>query len=359
MVIPFLEHTVKPIYRILHQQLFRVNGNQQVRRNRDHTDIIGYDDINEFFWHSSCLRFDIKLPDGRLLMELPKQERYNYLGKANFGFKKTYYERRSGLHLLVNFVGIWVAHWSAFYYLFASCIAPKIFDNSDFVRVAIGLGGGVSVLIVLCSTLMESCFVPSVTLYVRHYCYRLVLLFSLFLLNMGIPVIVILSKTFGIPTAASLTLSIVQILLSVGTTIWCIFFPRFRLTSVKPSVSQFVHAFAPMKKDKRALSVTMWILIAVCKLLTSYMFLILPFYIPMVELLTYYVSVDDMVIRSFIIVLVSVYVLLNFTLFHLDTYVWYISKHEYPIFNHNYISMDYDYWYSEGPADLKAVDRQF
>jgi 1,3-beta-glucan synthase len=47
----YLQTVIKPLYRFIRDQGYEVIDGRFVRRERDHTDIIGYDDVNQLFWY--------------------------------------------------------------------------------------------------------------------------------------------------------------------------------------------------------------------------------------------------------------------------------------------------------------------
>jgi 1,3-beta-glucan synthase len=47
----FLRTVVKPLYRFIRDQGYELIEGKYVRRERDHEDIIGYDDVNQLFWY--------------------------------------------------------------------------------------------------------------------------------------------------------------------------------------------------------------------------------------------------------------------------------------------------------------------
>jgi 1,3-beta-glucan synthase len=46
-----LRAVIKPLYRFIRDQGYEVVDGKFVRRERDHEDIIGYDDVNQLFWY--------------------------------------------------------------------------------------------------------------------------------------------------------------------------------------------------------------------------------------------------------------------------------------------------------------------
>jgi 1,3-beta-glucan synthase len=47
----YLRAVVKPLYRFIRDQGYEVVDGKFVRRERDHDEIIGYDDVNQLFWY--------------------------------------------------------------------------------------------------------------------------------------------------------------------------------------------------------------------------------------------------------------------------------------------------------------------
>jgi 1,3-beta-glucan synthase len=47
----YLRAVVKPLYRFIRDQGYEVQDGKFVRREKDHNDIIGYDDVNQLFWY--------------------------------------------------------------------------------------------------------------------------------------------------------------------------------------------------------------------------------------------------------------------------------------------------------------------
>ena len=59
----YLETVIKPLYRFMRDQGYEVVDGKFVRRERDHHEIIGYDDINQLFWYPEGIA-RIVLQDG-------------------------------------------------------------------------------------------------------------------------------------------------------------------------------------------------------------------------------------------------------------------------------------------------------
>jgi 1,3-beta-glucan synthase len=47
----YLRNVIKPLYRFIRDQGYEIVDGKFVRREKDHEDIIGYDDVNQLFWY--------------------------------------------------------------------------------------------------------------------------------------------------------------------------------------------------------------------------------------------------------------------------------------------------------------------
>lgn len=125
----FLRAVVRPLYRFLRDQIFEVVDGKFVKKEKDHDQIIGYDDVNQLFWYPEGIS-RIVLQDRTRLVDIPPQQRFMKFDKIDWNrvFVKNYRESRSWGHLIVNFNRIWILHISVFWYytacvLIFSCIA--------------------------------------------------------------------------------------------------------------------------------------------------------------------------------------------------------------------------------------------
>jgi 1,3-beta-glucan synthase len=51
----YLNTVIKPLYRFVRDQGYELQDGKFVRRERDHEQIIGYDDVNQLFWYPEGL----------------------------------------------------------------------------------------------------------------------------------------------------------------------------------------------------------------------------------------------------------------------------------------------------------------
>ncbi|KAF7329972.1 hypothetical protein MKEN_00261200 [Mycena kentingensis (nom. inval.)] len=123
----YLRTVIKPLYRFIRDQGYELSDGKYVRRERDHEDIIGYDDVNQLFWYPEGIH-RIILNDMRRLVDVPQAQRFLAFERIDWNrvFFKTYYEKRSFGHLLVNFNRIWVIH-VAMYWFYTSYNSPTVY----------------------------------------------------------------------------------------------------------------------------------------------------------------------------------------------------------------------------------------
>ena len=102
------------MYSYLRDQGYEIYDGKYVRRERDHAQIIGYDDVNQLFWYPEGIE-RIILEDKTRLVDIPPAERWDKLKDVNWKkvFFKTYRETRSWFHMITNFNRIWVIHLGA------------------------------------------------------------------------------------------------------------------------------------------------------------------------------------------------------------------------------------------------------
>ena len=101
------------------------------------------------------------------LVDLSPAERFMKLDLVhwNRAFFKTYSEKRSFGHLLVNFNRIWVIH-VPMYYFYTAFNSPSIYQikgraSPAMTWSAVALGGAVSTIIMIFATLAEFSYIPA------------------------------------------------------------------------------------------------------------------------------------------------------------------------------------------------------
>ncbi|EAU84099.2 1,3-beta-glucan synthase [Coprinopsis cinerea okayama7 len=339
----YLKTVIKPLYRFIRDQGYEVVDGKFVRREKDHADIIGYDDVNQLFWYPEGIA-RIVLNDKTRLIDLPPAQRYTKFDRIdwNRAFFKTYYEKRSFGHLLVNFNRVWVAHISLFYF-YTAYHSPSIyrFGNRDSTAMrwsATALGGAVSTIIMILATLAEFSYIPTTWNNTSHLTRRLLFLFITLGLTSGPTFYVAIVESNNTGGTLALILAIVQFCISVIATLLFAIIPSGRMfgdrvagKSRKYLASQTFTASYPVLGSKSRIgSVTLWILVFLCKSVESYWFLTLSFRDPIAVMV--HMKVQGCNDRFFGRALcynhaaftLTIMYIMDLILFFLDTFLWYI-----------------------------------
>lgn len=299
----YLIAVIRPVYEYLRNQLYESpqiprdassfvapSSERLLRKRRDHAAVVGYDDVNEFFWSfAELMRISVAPHDGgrtasslpTLLMACSKEQRWSLLGRVEWGkcFRKTFWERRSVLHLLVNFSAIWVTHITAFFILTVGNFA-WISELPWTESVAwVSMGGVVAVMVLLASLFCELFFLPPHRLRWRQPRIRLVVLLGLLVLNGALGFLLVGYEgngMFRMSRYVRALSSLVYLLTAVATIATCVRNPTFSLLQ-RPPFSVFTSNFAPLDAISHQRSISIWCLIFFTKFLASYFYLIRPF----------------------------------------------------------------------------------
>ncbi|KAI0243644.1 1,3-beta-D-glucan synthase [Massospora cicadina] len=221
----YLDRIVTPAYCYIRDQNYEVVNGQFLKRERDHSQVIGYDDINETFWSKGAIERLVLADKKTTLMSMPSGERYTKLGEINWkhSIKKTYFERRTWLHIITNFSRVWIFHFALFFmfWIINSQFLFLTFDQYKksmskgketmavedvflpHVYTLVGAGGAIASGIALCATFCEFFFVERTGVKIRILMRRYFFLLLLFLANL-IPtaVVFIMSDIFTKKLAA-------------------------------------------------------------------------------------------------------------------------------------------------------------
>ncbi|KAG8899879.1 1,3-beta-D-glucan synthase [Tulasnella sp. 403] len=342
----YLRAVVKPLYRFIRDQGYEVLDGKYVRRERDHKDIIGYDDVNQLFWYPEGIA-RIMLQDKTRLIDLAPAQRFMKFDQIdwNRAFFKTYIEKRTFLQLLVHFNRIWVIHISVFWF-YTAWNSPSVFyraeysrQNNNALRLSVtALGGAVATIIMILATFAEFMFIPTTWNNTSHLTRRLLFLF--------VTLAIVVAPTFYLsllsnpkdPSNVPLIISIVHLVIGILVTIIFGSVPSGRMfgdrvagKARKYLASQtFTASYPTLPLSARLASVTLWVLIFACKLVESYFFLTLSFK-PSIR------AMDGMVIQGCQDSLfgnnlckhqatftLSIMFVMDLVLFFLDTFLWYV-----------------------------------
>lgn len=259
----------------------------------------------------------------------------------NKAFFKTYYERRSFLHLLVNFNRIWVLHISCFWF-YTAYNSPTIYTlpgataPNDAIRwSAVALGGAVASLIMLAATLAEFSYVPTTWNNTSHLINRFMFLLVILAGTAG-PTIYI--AFFDQTSKVATILGYVQFAFSVCVVAFFSIVPSGRLfgdrvagKSRKYLANQtFTASYPKLETKARLASIALWILVFGCKLTESYFFLTLSFKNPIVVMVGMRVQVcSDKIFGNALCRYQPAFALtimfcMDLCLFFLDTFLWYV-----------------------------------
>lgn len=346
----FLDHAITPLYHFYRNQLYSNIEGHWVIREKDHSNIIGYDDINQCFWYRKSLD-KFELYNKQKLMNLKHFERYLYLNQINWNksVSKTYREIRSWFHILINFNRVWNIHLGVFwYYTCFNC--PTLYTERYLITAdtqptlvgtltCLSIAGSIVSFLNLSSLVLEAIFVPrkfpgSIPVFAR-----LVFVFFCFLLN-TLPTIYIFYFT-GISDTSSLTTSIAvsQFIFSLFVVFYFSVTPLSTLLgsyhsknkrSYLPSL-YFTNFIYTLKGKKALASLGLWGGVFVSKFTESYFFLTLSLRDPVRELSIIKINkclgeewFGSLLCEQEANIILALLFLTDLILFFLDTYLWYI-----------------------------------
>ena len=345
----YLNDVVTPLYRYCREQGYEIDDGKYVRRERDHSQVIGYDDINQLFWYPEGIE-RIVLEDKSRLVDVPPAERFAKLKDVAWSkvFFKTYKESRSWFHMLVNFNRIWIIHVSIFWF-YTAFNSPTLYtrnyqqqlDNQPTATArwsAVALGGALAALIMILATLVEWMYVPRRWTGAQHLTKRLLFLLVIFAVNVGPSVYV-----FGVKGAQDgkigKVLAIVQFFIALATFFFFAIMPLGGLfgsyltkNSRRYVASQtFTASYPRLKGNDMWMSFGLWVFVFATKLVESYFFLTLSLRDPIRILSTMKISkcVGDGILKGILCphqpqILLGLMFFTDLILFFLDTYLWYI-----------------------------------
>lgn len=255
-------------------------------------------------------------------------------------FFKTYYEKRSFGHLLVNFNRIWVIHISM-YWFYTAYNSPTVYNGLKSTPLrwsATALGGAVATVIMICATLAEFSYIPTTWNNTSHLTRRLVFLAITLALTAGPTVYVGIAETSSPGGSLALILGIVQFFISAVATLIFATLPSGRMfgdrvagKSRKYLASQtFTASYPSLKRSARAVSFLLWFLVFGCKLTESYFFLTQGFRNPIRVMVGMKIQncndkyFGDHLCRNQAAFTLTIMYIMDLVLFFLDTFLWWI-----------------------------------
>ncbi|KZT28283.1 glycosyltransferase family 48 protein [Neolentinus lepideus HHB14362 ss-1] len=337
----YLRSVTKPLYRFIRDQGYEVMDGKFVRRERDHDKIIGYDDVNQLFWYPEGIA-RIVLTDKTRLVDVPPAQRFMKFDRVDWNrvFFKTYYEKRSFGHLLVNFNRIWVIHISL-YWFYMAYNSPTVYggDNSAAITwSATALGGAVATVIMILATIAEFSYIPTTWNNTSHLTRRLLFLFITLALTAGPTFYVGIAVGNHSGGSLPLILGIVQFFISVVVTLLFAVMPSGRMfgdrvasKSRKYLASQtFTASYPDLHFQARLGSIILWLLIFGCKFVESYFFLTARFGESVRVMSGMKIQgcndkyFGNALCRNQAAFTLTIMYIMDLVLFFLDTFLWYI-----------------------------------
>jgi len=352
----FLNTVITPLYQYIRDQGYEILDGVYVRREKDHNQIIGYDDCNQLFWYPEGIE-RIVLQDKAKLVDVPPAERYLKLKDVNWKkcFFKTYKETRSWFHLLVNFNRIWIIHLTMFWF-YTAHNSPTLLVKNYEQQVnqsppasaqwsIVGFGGAIGPLINILATLAEWAYVPRRWAGAQHLTRRLLFLIVIFVINLGLGVYVFmpekddqafLDKQNGTVAKA---LGITQFFVGVITFIFFSVMPLGGLfgsyltnKSRRYVASQtFTASYPRLRGNDMAMSYGLWLVVFGVKFGESYGYLTLSFRDPIRYLAMMNVDscLGDTIVEQYLCkyhpqILLGLMMFTDMIFFFLDTYLNYV-----------------------------------
>ncbi|KAI8066077.1 1,3-beta-glucan synthase component-domain-containing protein [Thamnidium elegans] len=289
----FLDDIVSPVYQYMRDQTYQSIRGHYVRREKDHDEIIGYDDINQLFWDKGAIS-NLRLKSDMLFKQVPKEKRYLLLGQVDWqiAFKKTFYETRSWFHIISNFSRVWIIHAASFWYYMAASVDFIYLDKKKRSGVVnatsidlpvklsvVGLGGLVAVLLMVLATLIEFKYLKVSVQTSGILITRLMVLFLLAGCHVACSVYIL---KYDQTSTLALILASCQLGLGAIVSIVIAIIPsaslfHHRESSRHLTCKTFTDNFPKMNDDDRFLSILLWLCVFSCKFLETYFFLALSF----------------------------------------------------------------------------------
>ncbi|CAG1979510.1 unnamed protein product, partial [Fusarium graminearum] len=347
----FLNNVITPLYQYLRDQGYEISDGVYVRRERDHKNIIGYDDCNQLFWYPEGID-RIVLHDKSKLVDVPPAERYVKLKDVNWKkcFFKTYRESRSWFHLLVNFNRIWIIHLTMFWF-YTSHNAPSILVGPKYEQQLnqqpstaksfsiVGFGGAIASLIQVLATLAEWAYVPRRWAGAQHLTKKLFFLLFILVLNIAPGIKVFFLEGIGgkkIDTAIGIVHFVIALITFLFFSVMPLggLFGSYLATNNRKYVASqtFTASWPTLRGNDMAMSYGLWAVVFGVKMGVSYIYLILSFRDPIRYLSIMKVNscqgdallFGNQLCRWHPTIVLALMAFTDVIFFFLDTYLWYV-----------------------------------
>ncbi|TIB98407.1 glucan synthase [Wallemia mellicola] len=338
----YLRSIIRPLYRYYRDQVYELVDGRYLKRENDHDKTIGYDDINQLFWYPEGIN-RIHLLDGTRLTNIRPDQRFRALASVKWDqpFYKSFKEKRTFAHLLVDYNRIWIAH-VAVYWFFTAYNAHEAYKRDweplparPMQISASAMGGAVSSFIMILGTIAEFSFLPLNWNHFSTLIRKLLLYTTTLVLCIG-PTYYI--ATYERDTPFSLTLAKAHLAFAIFITAFYTLVPSGRILGDRVSsrarkyvASQtFTASYPKLDNSGRFTSIALWILVFGCKYIESYCYLSLSSKDPMAALMNMRVqNCSDALVGEFFCTnhakfTLAIMIIMDLVLFFLDTYLWYV-----------------------------------
>lgn len=259
-------------------------------------------------------------------------------------FFKTYFEKRSTAHALVNYNRIWVLH-VAVYWFYTAFNSPRVYapkglkdPSSPMTWSATALGGAVATLIMIFATVAEFLYIPTTWNNASHLTTRLIFLLVVLAITGGPTVYIAIIDGRTDNGQIPLIIGVVQFFVSVVVTIIFGVVPSGRMfgdrvagKARKYMASQtFTASYPALGRSARMGSIALWGLIFLCKYAESYFFLTSSFSSPIAVMARTYIKdcsdkyFGNALCANQVPFTLTIMYVMDLILFFLDTYLWYI-----------------------------------
>lgn len=346
----FLHEVITPIYKFIRNQQYKLKNGKWIRNSKDHEDIIGYDDINQFFWFPENLK-KIKLFNGSyLLSDYPKHERFIQFKVINWNsnFYKTYKEKRTWGHLFTNFSRVWIIHIAVFWYYTSVNSSPlytknynQLLNNPPALQVQwsiVSLAGTIASLISVFAAIFEWQFLPRKYPGSSSIISRLIYLVFLTIINVAPSVYILGILPYDIHSKHGIYIGIGQFVISIFTVLYLSIVPpaNYFQCLIPKDVNQiklkaFTASFPNLSFRGRMFSVILWVTVFIFKFFESYVFMTLSLRDPIRVLWVMDLSRcrGDVIFKQWLCKyqaksLLGLLYITDLVLFFLDTYLWYV-----------------------------------
>lgn len=259
-------------------------------------------------------------------------------------FFKTYFEKRSTAHMLVNFNRIWIIHIGV-YWFYTAYNSPRVYAPGDeldpsapMTWSAVALGGAVSTIIMILATIAEYTYIPTTWNNASHLTTRLLFLLVVLALTGGPTIYIAMVDGKKGNGQIPLIIGVVQFFISVVATLVFGLIPSGRMfgdrvagKSRKYMASQtFTASYPSLGRSARAASIALWALVFGCKFVESYFFLTASFSSPVSVMAGMKVQgckdrfFQTALCQNQVLFTLALLYVMDLVLFFLDTYLWYI-----------------------------------